>query len=66
MTELAKRATQTRRMTLDNRALRKELSDGTILMKKLIGTSPERLTAHMRNEIARWTKVAKAANMKID
>ena len=40
MTELAKRATQTRRMTLDNRALRKELSDGTILMKKLIGTSP--------------------------
>ena len=40
MTELAKRATQTRRMTLDNRALRKELSDGSILMKKLIGTSP--------------------------
>ncbi len=40
MTELAKKATQARRMTLDNRALRKELSDGTILMKKLIGTSP--------------------------
>ncbi|MGB8811834.1 MAG: sigma-54 dependent transcriptional regulator [Paracoccaceae bacterium] len=40
MTELAKRATQTRRMTLDNRALRRELSDGTVLMKKLIGTSP--------------------------
>ena len=40
MTELAKRATQARRMTLDNRALRKELSDGTVLMKKLIGTSP--------------------------
>ena len=39
MTELAKRATQARRMTLDNRALRKELSDGTVLMKKLIGTS---------------------------
>ncbi len=40
MTELAKRATQARRMTLDNRALRKELSDGSVLMKKLIGTSP--------------------------
>ena len=39
MTELAKKATQARRMTLDNRALRKELSDGTVLMKKLIGTS---------------------------
>ena len=40
MTELAKRATQARRLTLDNRALRKELSDGSILMKKLIGSSP--------------------------
>ena len=40
MTELAKRATQSRRMTLDNRALRKELSDGSTLMKKLIGSSP--------------------------
>lgn len=40
MTELAKKATQARRMTLDNRALRKELSDGSVLMKKLIGTSP--------------------------
>ncbi len=40
MTELAKRATQARRMTLDNRALRKELSDGSVLMKKLIGSSP--------------------------
>ena len=39
MTELAKRATQARRMTLDNRALRRELSDGSVLMKKLIGTS---------------------------
>ena len=41
MTELAKKATQARRMTLDNRALRKELSDGSVLMKKLIGGSPE-------------------------
>jgi len=40
MTELAKRAAQSRRLLLDNRALRRELSDGTVLMKKLIGTSP--------------------------
>jgi DNA-binding NtrC family response regulator len=41
MTELTKKATQTRRMTLDNRALRRELSDGSVLMKKLIGSSSE-------------------------
>ncbi|MFA5581924.1 MAG: sigma-54 dependent transcriptional regulator [Paracoccaceae bacterium] len=40
MTELAKKATANRRLTLDNRALRRELSDGSGLMKKLIGTSP--------------------------
>ncbi len=40
MTELAKKATQARRLTLDSRALRRELSDGTALMKKLIGSSP--------------------------
>ncbi|SMC46775.1 sigma-54-dependent transcriptional regulator [Primorskyibacter flagellatus] len=40
MTELAKKATNERRLTLDNRALRKELSDGGQLMKKLIGASP--------------------------
>ncbi len=40
MTELAKRATNARRLTLDSRALRRELSDGTTIMKKLIGTSP--------------------------
>ncbi|MBI1219353.1 MAG: response regulator [Rhodobacteraceae bacterium] len=39
MTELVKRATQARRLTLDNRALRRELSDGTVLMRKLIGSS---------------------------
>ncbi|MGX0976440.1 DNA-binding NtrC family response regulator [Roseovarius sp. MBR-51] len=39
MTELAKKATNARRMTLDARALRKDLSDGGQLMKKLIGTS---------------------------
>jgi len=40
MTELAKKATQSRRLALDNRALRRELSDGSALMKKLIGSSP--------------------------
>jgi DNA-binding NtrC family response regulator len=40
MTDLAKRATNQRRLTLDNRALRRELSDGSVLMKKLIGSSP--------------------------
>ncbi|WP_102107386.1 sigma-54-dependent transcriptional regulator [Oceaniglobus roseus] len=40
MTELAKKAAQARRLTLDNRALRRELSDGTGIMKKVIGTSP--------------------------
>jgi DNA-binding NtrC family response regulator len=40
MTELAKKATQARRMTLDNRALRKELSEGSTLMQKLVGSSP--------------------------
>jgi len=39
MTDLAKKATQARRQTLDNRALRRELSDGSMLMKKLIGQS---------------------------
>ncbi|MCF2872699.1 sigma-54 dependent transcriptional regulator [Octadecabacter sp. G9-8] len=40
MTELAKKATVARRLTLDNRELRRELSDGGALMKKLIGASP--------------------------
>jgi DNA-binding NtrC family response regulator len=39
MAELAKRAVQTRRLTLENRALRRELSDGTVLLRKLMGTS---------------------------
>ncbi|MEO0990395.1 MAG: sigma-54 dependent transcriptional regulator [Pseudomonadota bacterium] len=41
MTELAKKASRSRRLTLDSRALRRELSDGSTLMKKLIGSSPE-------------------------
>ena len=40
MSELAKRATGKRRLVLDNRALRRELSDGGQIMKKLIGASP--------------------------
>ncbi len=40
MTELAKKATQSRRLTLDTRALRRELGDGTAVIKKLIGSSP--------------------------
>lgn len=40
MTALAKKATQARRMTLDNRALRRDLSDGQQVMSKLIGSSP--------------------------
>ncbi|QFU08914.1 C4-dicarboxylate transport transcriptional regulatory protein DctD [Rhodobacteraceae bacterium THAF1] len=40
MNELAKRATNARRMTLDNRALRRELGDGSGIMRKLIGASP--------------------------
>ncbi|TCL09359.1 two component Fis family sigma54 specific transcriptional regulator [Shimia isoporae] len=40
MTQLAKKATNARRMTMDARALRRELSDGTQIMNKLIGSSP--------------------------
>jgi len=40
MSQLAKKATNARRMVLDARALRRELSDGGQLMKKLIGASP--------------------------
>ncbi|MEM1432069.1 MAG: sigma-54 dependent transcriptional regulator [Pseudomonadota bacterium] len=40
MTELAKRATQRRRLVLDARALRRELSDGGQIVQKLIGKSP--------------------------
>ncbi|SPJ23699.1 sigma-54-dependent transcriptional regulator [Palleronia abyssalis] len=40
MNELAKKASHARRLTLDNRALRRDLGDGTGIMKKLIGASP--------------------------
>lgn len=39
MADLAKRAIQARRLTLENRTLRRELSDGTVLMRKLVGSS---------------------------
>ncbi|WP_444455517.1 sigma-54-dependent transcriptional regulator [Rhodobacter capsulatus] len=39
MTELAKRATQARRMTLDARALRRDLAEGSAVVGKLIGVS---------------------------
>ncbi|PTN00638.1 two component Fis family sigma54 specific transcriptional regulator [Rhodovulum imhoffii] len=39
MGDLARRAAQARQLTLDNRALRRELADGSVLMKKLIGGS---------------------------
>lgn len=40
MNELARKATHNRRLTLGNRALRRELSDGGQIMKKLIGNCP--------------------------
>lgn len=40
MSALAKKALQSRRMTLDNRALRRDLSEGQQVMSKLIGASP--------------------------
>jgi DNA-binding NtrC family response regulator len=39
MTELAKRAVQARRLTLENRALRQELADGPVLMRRIVGAS---------------------------
>jgi DNA-binding NtrC family response regulator len=49
MTELAKKAANARRLTLDNRALRRELSEGGQLMKKLIGASP--IMARLKEDI---------------
>jgi DNA-binding NtrC family response regulator len=40
MSDLARKATHARRLTLDNRQLRRELSDAGALMQKLIGTGP--------------------------
>lgn len=49
MTDLARRACQARQLTLENRALRRELSDGTQLMGRLVGASPE--MERLREEI---------------
>ena len=40
MTEIARRASHHRQLTLDNRALRKDLEDGPGLMRRLVGNSP--------------------------
>jgi DNA-binding NtrC family response regulator len=40
MTDLAKRASAARRLTLDTRALRRDLAEGGHIMEKLIGASP--------------------------
>ncbi|KUF11711.1 sigma-54-dependent transcriptional regulator [Pseudoponticoccus marisrubri] len=40
MSELAKKATNARRLTLDTRALRRELGEGGQIMQKLIGAAP--------------------------
>ena len=49
MSGLAKKASIARRLTLDNRALRRELADACLLMKKLIGKSP--VMVRLREEI---------------
>ncbi len=40
LADLCKRAIAARHLTLDNRTLRRELSDGTVLLRKFIGSSP--------------------------
>lgn len=49
MAELTKQAVHTRRLALDNRTLRRELSDGTVLLRKLMGSSP--LMERLREDI---------------
>ena len=39
LADLARRACTARRLTLDNRNLRRELSDGSVLLRKLVGSS---------------------------
>lgn len=40
LAELARRAVEARKLTLDNRSLRRELADESVLLRKLMGTSP--------------------------
>ena len=37
-----------------------------VLGLELLGTTPDKLTSHMRGEIGRWVKVARAANIKLE
>jgi TatA/E family protein of Tat protein translocase len=37
-----------------------------VLGLELLGTTPDKLTSHMRAEITRWVKVAKAASIKLE
>lgn len=46
---LIKRAAETRRLTIDNRALRRELSDGSVLLRRLVGSSD--VVARLREDI---------------
>lgn len=41
LAELVRRAGQTRRLTLENRALRRDLTDGATLARRLIGETPQ-------------------------
>lgn len=55
-----------------NASVNRALSDAALkdranaLGIELLGSSPEQLSAHMRSEIARWTTLARAANIKAD
>ena len=49
MAEIAKRALQTRKLMLENRALRRELSDASTLLKRMAGRSP--VMAKLREDI---------------
>jgi len=40
LADLSRRALAARKLTIENRALRRELSDGSVLLRKLMGTSP--------------------------
>jgi len=41
LADLTRHAVDARRLTLDNRALRRELSDGSVLLRKIMGNSPQ-------------------------
>ncbi len=55
-----------------NASINRALSDTALKERanalgiELLGSSPEQLSAHMRSEIARWTTLARAANIKAD